>query len=264
MKILITTLLLPIGLVLMLVAAALWVACQARVRRGLLIGLLSTTFIGGYLLSTPVVGSALNLALARLAQNVPGADPTSAQIIIVLTSGMYWAGPSVGWMPKPESIHRLAVGYEIQRMLGLRIPVIVSGGHTFGFNNPSEARTTADFFARHRSELVPTELEESSTNTYESALQLAPILARREAHNIILVTGEAHLARSMATYRARGINVLGIPATGLWQPSGVQGWLPSMEGLTLSTNAVYEGLGMASYLLSGKIKLSDLTIENKG
>lgn len=264
MKILVTTLLLPVGVVLVLLAVGLWLACQQRLRRGVLIGVLGAALVSGYLLATPVVGRALTLGLMQLVHNDPNADPAMAHVIVVLTGGMYWAGETVGWMPRPESVHRLAVGYEIQRMLGLRVPVVVSGGHTFGVQNPSEARVAADFFARHRSELVPTELEEVSTDTYESALQLAPALARREAREVILVTGEAHLARSMAVYRARGVNVLGVPALGLWEPVGVRGWLPSIEGLYLSTGAVYEWLGLVEYLVTGKIKIPDLTLENKG
>lgn len=268
MKTLVTLFLLPLGLTLALMAAALAALWRPRAYahggRALAGTLLALALAVGYVSSTPVVGRALTLGLMRMAQNTPDADPNAAQAIIVLTSGMYWAGKDVGWMPSPGSMHRMAVAYEIQRMLGGRVSVIVSGGHTHGFNAPSEARVVADFFARNRSEVVPTELEEVSTNTYESAMQLAPILAKRAAQHVILVTGEAHLARAMAVYRARGVDVLGIPALGLWDEGGVEGWLPSAEGLMLTTDAVYEWLGLAEYLVGGKMKLQDLTINNKG
>lgn len=258
MKILFTTLFLPTGLVLAGVGAALWCLWRRPKQRRLALVLLLGTLIGGYLLATPLVGRALGLALANSVQGRELGHMAEADALVVLTAGMYDSGPT-SWLPRPETIQRLALGYEMQRRINLRLPVIVSGGHTEGVQNPSEARVAADFFARNRSEITPTELEEASTNTYESALQLAPVLSHRGARNVLLVTSDIHMLRALAIYRAHGVDAVPVPS--LTQPHnlGARAVLPSLYGLQLSTAALYEMYGLAGALLAGKIALRDLT-----
>ncbi len=257
MKLLITSLLLPIGMVLALLAASVWVGSRRRPSRHLLIGLPLAAFVLLYVTSTPLFGRALSLVLVNHTYGRVLEDPAQANAIVVLTGGMMNAG-EVGWLPMPVSIQRLAVAYELQRLVNLRMPVIVSGGHTAGVQNPSEAAVTASFFARHRTELTPTELEESSTDTYESALQLAPVLARREARTVFLVTSDIHMPRALATFRARGIDAVPFPAIALPGALGLRAVLPSVYGLKMTTEALYEMYGIVSYLVTGKISWSDI------
>lgn len=261
MKTLFTTLLLPLGLVLVLLGRALWVMWRGHWHvktggRGI-VALVAGAFVLLYLASTPLVGRALTLLLMAPVAGPQMENPQEADAVIVLTAGMINAGP-VGWVPKPESIHRLAVGYEVQRMVNLRMPVIVSGGHTAGIGNPSEAVVAADFFTRNRSELTPTEVEEVSTNTYESALQLAPILKKRGASHVFLVTDEAHMLRALATYRAHGVNAVPFPAMALPHELGIKAFLPSVYGLGMTTDALYELVGITVYLAVGRISWGDV------
>lgn len=260
MKLLVTSMLLPIGLVLLLLAATVWVATRRRPARQWLIGLPLVAFVVLYVASTPLFGRALSLMIVNHTYGRVLDDPAQANAIVVLTGGMLNAG-EVGWLPSPISIQRLAVAYELQRLVNLRMPVIVSGGHTAGVQNPSEAAVTAAFFARHRTELTPTELEESSTDTYEGALQLAPVLARREARTIFLVTSDIHMLRALATFRARGIDPVPFPAMVLPGELGIRAVLPSVYGLKMTTEAAYEIFGVVSYLLTGKISWGDIVYE---
>lgn len=271
MKILLVTLFLPTGLVLMgiaLLAISIWRRRHVAFAgyAGWLVGWLSCIFVVGYVTATPWFGLMLSDALVSNVQGRTLQDPNEADAIVVLTAGMVNAGP-VGWIPRAEGIHRLAVGYELQRMINLRLPVIVSGGHTSGVQNPSEANVTASFFARQRTEVTPTELEEVSTDTYESAMQLAPALAKRGAHNVLLVTTDVHMLRALATFRARGIDAIPAPALSLPNDLGIKLVLPSAYGITLTSNALYEIFGLAGYLISGKISFDDLSyhpINNEG
>lgn len=263
MKLLLTTLLLPLGLVLMLLAAFgvhIWrhrhVAYVGH--SGRLFAWLGGVFVLIYVMATPAFGLLLCSILTNNVEGPELKDPASTNAIVVLTAGMTNAGP-VGWLPKPESIHRLAVGYELQRLINLRLPVIVSGGHTAGVQNPSEAAVTAGFFAHQRTEVTPTELEEVSTDTYESAMQLAPVLAKRGARNVLLVTSDIHMLRALATFRARGIDAIPAPALNLPGRLGVRAVLPSAYGLGLTTDALYEIYAVAAYLVSGRISFTDLS-----
>lgn len=222
-----------------------------------LVGWLSGIFLLAYITATPWFGLMLSDLLSSQVEGRVLEDPQDADAIVVLTAGMINAGP-VGWIPRADGIHRLAVGYELQRMINLRLPVIVSGGHTKGGQNPSEANVTASFFARQRTEVTPTELEEVSTDTYESAMQLAPVLAKRGARNVLLVTDETHMLRALATFRARGIDAVPAPALTLPVDLGVRMYLPSAYGIKLVSESIYEIMGVAGYLVSGKISFDDL------
>lgn len=262
MKILFTTLFLPIGLILLgNLAALVWAwrksATTYGVRRWWLGGLVGM-FAAFYLVCTPWFGLTLTNALANHVQARELGDVNKVDAIVVLTAGIYNAGP-VGWLPRSEGIQRLAVAYELQRMINLRIPVIVSGGYLDGVQNPSEASATAMFFARQRTEVTPTEIEEVSTDTHESALQLAPILAKRGAKNIILVTSSQHMLRALAAFRARGVDAIPVPVLNIPHGLGVKMILPSLTGLTLTTSAIYEIYALAGYLITGKVTFTDLT-----
>lgn len=262
MKLLITTLFLPLGLILFSIFALAVVAWKKRyqggIRGGVGAGLLAALFVFGYLVATPMVGKAIGLMLFEQVKGKELHRASDADAIVVLTAGMLNTGAS-GWIPKPESWYRLAVAYDLQAMIDIRLPVIVSGGYTLGVKAPSEARVVADFFAKHRTEITPTELEEVSTDTYESALQLAPVLAKRGAKNVILVTSDVHMLRALATFRARGVDAIPAPAMSLPQELGVKMYIPSAYGLELTSDALYEVYAIVAYLVSGRINLSDLT-----
>ena len=262
MKVLLVTLLMPTGLVLVLISVLASIIWRRRYvafagYANWLVGWLAAIFVVAYITATPWFGLALSSALSSQVEGRVLDDPQDADAIVVLTGGMLNAGP-VGWIPKADSIHRLAVGYELQRMINLRLPVIVSGGHTKGVKNPSEANVTASFFARQRTEVTPTELEEVSTDTYESAMQLAPVLGKRGVRNVLLVTDEVHMLRALATYRARGIDAIPAPALSLPTELGVRMYLPSAHGVGLVSDSLYEIIGIMAYLVSGKITWDDL------
>lgn len=261
MKILIATLFLPLGIILFGMAFLAW-RCwnidEREVKRRISLGLIGL-FLFGWVMAMPVTGIFLSGILIDAVKSRTMTEGESVDAIVVLTGGMIDAGPIAGWLPKPESIRRLSLAYDVQKMINLRIPVIVSGGFTEGVRAPSEARVVAEFFARHRTEVTPTELEEVSTDTGESALQLAPILAKRRANNVILVTSDIHMLRALAAFRARGVDAIPFAFLGVPKNYGLRGWLPSVEGLGWSTAAVYEMLGIVEYLFSGRIKWSDIT-----
>lgn len=267
MKTLFLTLFLPLGLLLMgILAAGIWelrVAKRGRVYGGwqgnakafFLLGV----FLIGWMLSMPAMGSTLGEMLLGQVKGRILSEDAQPDALVVLTAGMVNSGPGVGWLPKPQSISRVAMAYDLQRRINLRLPVIISGGYTEGVQAPSEARVVAEFFARHRSEVLPTELEEVSTDTYESALQLAPVLAKRGVKNVLLVTGDAHMLRALAAFRARGIDAIPLPVSALPRGNGIEFYLPSVYGLALTTDALYEVYALLFYLLGGKINLSDIT-----
>ena len=261
-KTLITLLFLPLGLTFLWLG---WLAVLAWRRRhvGGLFGGVGAVLIAmplAFLLvcSLPITAQGLQGLLVNSIAGRQVQNPETIDAIIVLTGGMTDAGP-VGWLPRAESIHRLAVAYELQRTINLRLPVIVSGGFTAGAQAPSEARVVADFFARNRSEVTPTELEEVSTDTAESALQLAPVLHKRSVRDVLLVTSDIHMPRALAAFRARGIDPIPAPALSVPHERGLQRFLPSARALVGTSAALTELYGIVGYMLTGKISWADLT-----
>lgn len=255
MKLIITTLMLPLGLALVLVAAVFYALVARNQRRAMVLAGLA--FVVLYALSTPLVGRTMANGLLGMVEGRDLREGEQFDAIVVLTGGMVNAGP-VGWIPSESSHRRLAVAYEAQRIINLRLPVIVSGGHTAGVKAPSEAAVAAGFFARHRPEITPTELEEASTDTYESAMQLAPVLSKRAARNVMLVTDDVHMLRALATYRARGVDAIPFPVLSLPTAMGIRDVLPSAQGLKLSSDALYEAYGLLAYLVSGRVGWGDV------
>ncbi len=260
MKLLITTLLLPPGLLLLLMGGALWWWRKRHVRA---LGCLIAAFVLGWLLSTTAVARVMSAALIS---QIDGAQPQNIQqtdAVVVLTGGITYVG-DIGWLPKNETFRRVAVAYELQQRIGSRVPVLISGGRTEGLQYPSEARVAQQVFDRHRAQITPTELEEASTNTYESALQSAALLQKRRAEQIFLVTGELHMLRALAAYRGRGIDPVPFPVIVLPRgPLSFQDFLPSIDGLRLSTRALYEYYGLVRYLLQGYVSWNDIFYSKK-
>ncbi|MCP5405769.1 MAG: YdcF family protein [Pseudomonadaceae bacterium] len=257
MKVMLLSLMLPLGVVLVLLATALYLAWGHRPRIGRVRGVVLAALVILYVGATPLAGRTLGTAWASLADGRMLNAPTDAHAVVVLTGNMFNAG-AVGWLPSRESYRRVAVAYELQRLVNLRMPVIISGGYTHGVKAPSEAAVVAQFFANNRPEITPTELEESSTNTYESAMQLAPVLAKREARNVFLVTSDVHMPRALATFRARGVDAVPFPAMSLPGALGYKALLPSVSGLALTSDVLYEVYGTLAYLLGGRIGWSDI------
>ncbi|MFZ2620387.1 MAG: YdcF family protein [Alphaproteobacteria bacterium] len=257
MKLLITTLLMPPGFALVLLAVGMYFLYRRKVRRAWVT--LALALVLGWVGATQVFGRFVSMFLVAQIHGSMVGSPEEMDLIVVLTAGSMYTGET-GWLPKPETYRRVSVAYELQSRIGSRIPVLISGGHLDGLKYPSEAYVAREYFDRRNAQLVPTIIEESGLNTYESALQVAAIAQKRSADQMFLVTSEVHMPRALATYRARGIDAVPFPVVTLPRGSlGIKGFLPTYEGAELTTSALYELYGLTLYLATGKISWSDLT-----
>ena len=244
-------------LLLLVVSLLLW---RKRTRKAWAVLVLA--IVVGWVGSTQAFGRMISLGLVAPISGPAVKNPKQTDLIVVLTGGMTYGGEQIGWLPRNESFRRAVVAFEVQNFIGSRVPVLISGGHTAGLKYPSEAKVVESYFDRHNAQLTPTVLEESSTNTYESSLQVAALIQKRGARQVMLVTSEPHMLRGLASYRARGVDAIPFPVITLPRGKlGLYGYLPTWEGARLTSHALYEYYGLISYLLSGKISWSDLTYE---
>jgi len=95
-------------------------------------------------------------------------------------------------------------------------------------------------------------LEDQSKNTHDEAVLIAPMLGQLGVSHVVLVTSDLHMRRSMAVFRAAGIDA--VPAIAR-DPRAADRWylklLPSREGLDLSRAVVHELLGIPYYVVRG-------------
>lgn len=243
------------GLIVVLLAAALWVWLSAgarRSRRALLVIAVAFTVLGIYggqfILASAIVGSLRPFAAAD-------AVPNRRTAVVILGSGSVtvedWDGRGFALPDRPAMARVL----EAARVFALVDPafVISSGG------NPHPSRKTVPTGETMRAALVTLGVpanrilvETESRTTREEAVVIAPMLRQHGADQVILVTSEEHMRRSLGTFRAVGVTAIPAIARDLRRDiTWVQRWLPSDDGLGTASENAHEVLGIVYYALRG-------------
>jgi len=256
MKLIATTLLMPPGIFLVFALLA-WIYFKAK--PALAHTFLVIAIIIGWTFSTEAFGRYLSSEVIKLIySNHENVDLEKTDMIVVLTSGMNHTG-DLGWMPTSDSYRRGVVAFELQNRVGSRVPLLISGGKKEGLDNPSEAEVLLNQFDRHRAQITPTILEEKSTSTYENALQSAAIIQHHNADQVFLVTSEIHMPRALAVFRNMGVDPVPLPVFTIDRRTAKFGaYLPSAEGLEMTADALYEILGMVSYVMNDHARIEDI------
>ncbi|HEY43091.1 MAG TPA: YdcF family protein [Anaerolineae bacterium] len=96
-------------------------------------------------------------------------------------------------------------------------------------------------------------LESSSSNTFEQALNLGPLLEARGVERFVMVTSPSHMRRAMATFTAQGLDP--IPAPSKQHPDDFLAdrsvFLPNSQALEESRMAMREIMALLYYGLRG-------------
>ena len=202
-----------------------------------------------FLLAKAIVGSLKPFKASHAA-----ADKRTA--VVLLGSGswrvMDWDGRTVVY-PDPAAASR---ELETARVFKLINPaVIISSG---GSPHPDRPMVPAGEAMRdHLVALgVPADrilVETESATTRDEALIVGRILKAQGIEQVILVTSETHMRRSLGVFRSVGI--VAIPAIALEFLREEATWagllLPSQGGLDLGSENVHEILGLMYYWLRG-------------
>jgi uncharacterized SAM-binding protein YcdF (DUF218 family) len=243
------------GLILVLAGLALWFTLapgSRRARRALLVAAIvfmaAGIYGGQFLISRAIVGSLRPFTAADAA-------PNRRTVVIVLGSGSFgvedWDGRRFA-MPDRPAMARVLEASRVFRLIDPAI-VISSGGH------PHPQHKLAPTAETMRDALVtlgvPADrivMETESRTTHDEAVVIAPMLRARGAEQVILVTSEEHMRRSLGTFRAEGIDAIPAIAQDLRRElTWTQRWLPSDEGLGTASKNVHEVLGIVYYALRG-------------
>ena len=133
--------------------------------------------------------------------------------------------------------------------------MIVSGGNAGKIDPP---RPEAEAFRNALIQLgVPPArivVEDRSHTTRDQAVILKELLAGRHVQRFVLVTGPEHMPRSLAVFRATGLDPIPSPAR-LRSDREASPWqlMPDGASVAVSDGALYEYLGLVYYWMRGWI-----------
>lgn len=231
-----------------------------RTGRAMLVSAVLLLFAG----SLPVTGKVLLAPLANAAPRYSsidtGKNDREFTAIVVFLAGAF-VDPDGRWWPLEGSIRRTVTGRQIHRSTDL--PIILSGGAPIPGQVP-ETEVVVQFVEMPTSRTI---LESSANDTFESGRAIARLLAERfpdaSLPRVILVTGGSHIARASAVLRRFGVEPIVAPIVAKrpdhrLAKSRVFDFVPSARGLGSVRGAWREYVGIAWYLLSGRIRLRDL------
>jgi uncharacterized SAM-binding protein YcdF (DUF218 family) len=207
-----------------------------------------------WILSTPVAAIAfVKLFTPNLPPIMSVADARGAAAIVVLGAGMdvhRSRGDSYGAPTRDVSL-RVLEAARVHRLLG-GVPIIVTGG--LGSTQYSEAGMMA-----HQLEQlgVPADKiiqEHESANTREHGIFVPPLLKQHGIGQFVLVTSQQHIARSLAVFRAAGLDpVPSTPEIYVARGGPLEMYLPSRTALYASDRMMYDLLGWVYYKARGWI-----------
>lgn len=252
------------GTIIIFLALAIWVYRAGRYnppdaparRRGPMVLLAYAVFVAlfsvyglQYLCAKAIVGSLKPFKPSH-------ALPDKRTAVVLLGSGswraMDWDGRTAVY-PDPAAASRELETARVFRLINPAV-IISSGG------NPHPDRPMVPGGEAMRDHLialgVPADrilVETESATTRDEALIVNRMLKAQGIEQVVLVTSETHMRRSLGVFRSVGI--VAIPAIALEFLREEATWadllLPSQGGLDLGSANVHEILGLAYYWLRG-------------
>ncbi len=198
-----------------------------------------------YLLSVRVIAEHLISPLEKMGSGF-SYKHESVDLIVVLGAGSISRTP--GAAPTPETMVRLVEGFRHYKKL--KKPLVVCGGPPLmDFSWPSEAEIGKRFLEELGVNPQNIYLEETSRNTFEN---LNNLFMKFSPEKILLVTSAYHYPRvyfiiknledvtvipSLTDYKTQDTNI------------SILDFIPSMQALHISYEALHEYLGILFYLI---------------
>lgn len=173
-------------------------------------------------------------------------DAAGAQAIVVLGGGRLTNAPEYAGQDIPSSASLQRLRYAAHLYRSTHLPILVSGGRPDG-GYTSEASVMARVLQEDFS--VPVRWQEpASNNTAENAQLSARMLRAAGVQRIVLVTDAIHMRRAKWIFMQTGLEVVAAPTIFVSHAHMTPAdFLPSSQGLQLSTYALHEWLGLAWY-----------------
>jgi uncharacterized SAM-binding protein YcdF (DUF218 family) len=232
----------PVFLVLLAYVALL---LDRRRRRGFML-IAQICLLGLLVLSIPLIGSLMLIAIERDLPLAPPPDAPPGAIVILGGDIERDGAPAVPPTPGPSTLERILAGAALSRRTGL--PILISGGPLHE-NEPSLATLMADSL-QHDFQVPVRWTEPASRNTWENAQMSAAILREEHIGSVYVVTQAWHMRRAIMAFAAAGITMTAAPTRFDHIPTPlVTAFIPSARGWRDSYYALHEWIGCAFYAL---------------
>ncbi|NEV63162.1 YdcF family protein [Thiorhodococcus minor] len=242
----IKSLLIPPGIIILMLALALWLRHGVAARLVTFVAFATLT-----LMCLPVIATSLMRPLEPYPPIDLEAVPEAAQAIVVLGAGRRINAPEYGGDTVDDgSLRRIRYGALLHRSTGL--PLYVTGGRLEDEGAPVGRLMADALIADYGVRVAGVETE--SRTTWENATLTAPLLARDGIGGILLVTDAWHLPRAVELFEQVGLEVTPAPTAFVYRPDwrgdmGYSDWLPSIKAFSTSAYAIHEHLGRLWYQL---------------
>lgn len=190
-------------------------------------------------MSTPWVAERLAEPLEAAYESQPIADYGQSQAIVLLGGGVI-PGEVEGEMDATAAADRMRFAAALWKA-GKAPRIIVTGG---GGREWSEAHAMRAWLTDLGVDADAVTLEPLARNTRQHPARVRPLLENPEAP-FLLVTSALHMSRSVARFRAAGLQPIAAPADReLLLYGDLRDALPDTRALDRSTRALKERLGM--------------------
>ena len=248
----------PLGLVFLLVLVSVFVLRRIKLSRALLIIAVVLLFLG----SNRWVATSLTRSIEQ--EYLPPAEIPQGDVIVVLGGGTEADSYPRTMVEINGAGDRVLAGAKLYRDQAAPYVLLSGGDITWLSTRPStpatEMRDLMEFFGVPEKALI---LQSRSQNTHEDAVYSAELIRQYGFKRVILVTSALHMPRSVALFKAQGIDVIPYPVDyavpdytwqDLWHEdlaSQIINILPNAGSLSMTTTSLKELLGMLVYHLQG-------------
>lgn len=241
----------PIGLLIGLGLLGVLLLGIGKRRSGLALVALSLALL--WIAAMPLTG---RLALGALEQRfpaIPVAAAPQADVAIILGGALRGPAPGRPFADLGDAADRVLYGAELFKAGKVRA-LLVSGGALpwLGGEEP-EAETIRRLLISWGVPESAILLETRSRTTAENARGVKAMWPGLGFSSALLVTSAAHMPRALAAFRKEGLPVTPYPVDirAAAEPLDILDILPSVEGLSDTSNAAKEAIGLAVYRLRG-------------
>ena len=232
-------------------AAWAWMRPQARAFRWAAL----TVALGMYLMSVPLGANVLIWGLGHgLGQVQSAADARGADVVVLLGGGatsFRAGGHTVGLLTRP-SLMRTLEAARVYRTIGHGTIIASGGAVRQGVDLTPEATLMRDILIGAGVPSRDVVEESASRNTREQAVIVGDMLKARGVTTFVLVTSPTHMRRSLAAFRAVGLDP--VPSVSLVRSEHLDApplLLPTDDSLVESGEAIYDYAARVYYGLKG-------------
>ena len=182
--------------------------------------------------------------------------PEGTEAIVVLGGGVQWPAPGdAETRPTDGTLRRCFAAAELYRR-GSPCPILVAGGIVDPSRHwASESDVMRDCLLTMGIPASDIITESESRNTYESAVRMKRLLAKRGISSTVLVTDATHLLRATLCFRKQGLKVA--PAGAYYRANYFHvepfAFVPRAGAARENQDVLHEALGLAWYWWHGRI-----------